>query len=111
MRADGPPRALTETYSLVHDALEWAARGKLWTPFDMRVLLALLEGGGSVRICQLDKTLRQSNEGAALRRSARRLEYFDLAVRTGAGPVVLSLTDKGQKLAIDIQKRVKEAIA
>lgn len=98
-------RSITASYAETHNAFQTAAYDAKLTPFDIRLLVALEERGGTGRTDELARETRV--EGAQIRRSSLTLRAKELVVADSAdgSPVKrgararLKLTASGRKLA------------
>jgi hypothetical protein len=97
--------SLTQRYSKMHTAFVLVARGHELTPFDVRVLLAVADRGGSARSDEIgaDLILSSSNQSSFRRSSLglRATGHVIGSASNGRGRVkrgerhVLKLTEKG----------------
>lgn len=98
-------RSITASYAETHNAFQTAAYDAKLTPFDIRLLVALEERGGTGRTDELARETRA--EGAQVRRSFKKLREEALLTADGADGLrrrrgvrtQLKLTASGHRLA------------
>lgn len=76
--------SITETYSRVHDAMLTTADRHSLKPYDVRLLVALLERDGEARTDDLERDL--CSEGTSIRRSSLALRDAQMITAWSSAP-------------------------